>query len=329
MGIPFGLAPAAKRLGLSVSVYASIKGPSPKRRSVYRISDGVKELFTLGATLLSTSFIGMKIAVDKVTTNEILRGADIPTTEQLLIKDLPALRSFYTKHNGSIILKPLASTLGKGIFGSLHSIAEAEEAFHTIKRDFSYVVAEKKVFGKEYRVLVFEKEIIAVAEYLPPTLIGNGKDTILRLIKKHNASIVPNSGLYPIPIKPELSYILAKQDLALDLIPPKGQSVVLYLAAPISHGGSAIDATQHIHPENKELFVLAAQAIYLNVAGIDVITEDIGLPLRATGGVILEINGGPDLSIHQHPINRPDFDAAEEVLRLYFGIGKIPSYKKA
>ncbi|MGB3073095.1 MAG: hypothetical protein WBB68_02435 [Candidatus Moraniibacteriota bacterium] len=316
----FGFAQAAKRLGLSTVRHASIKGDTSTRRFVYRITDGKKELFTLGATVLSTSYIGMKIAADKATTNEILRQNNIPTTNQLLIEDPASLEQFYTKHHGDILLKPLGSTVGKGVYGSLQSLTEAQAAFQAIKKEFSYVVAEKKIRGKEYRVLVFEDQVLAVAEFIPPTLNGNGRDTILTLIEHHNASIQPSSGCYPIPIKPELTHILAEQELVLEFIPEAGRVVTLYLAAPISHGGTAIDATDRLHPANKKLFLAAAKAIHLNIAGIDVITEDISQPLTDTGGVIIEINGGPDLSLHQGAAGRPDFDAAEEILRRYFGI---------
>ncbi|MFZ1626556.1 MAG: hypothetical protein WAT81_01985 [Candidatus Moraniibacteriota bacterium] len=318
----FGFAQAAKRLGLTITPYASIKGSEPDRRSVYRITDGTKELFTLGATLLSTSFIGMKIAADKATTNEILRNRGLPTTEQMLVKGPAELEAFYAKHHGDILMKPLASTLGKGVYGSLQSIEEAIEAFHTIQGEFQHVLAEKRIRGKEYRILIFENQVIAAAEFVPPTITGNGVDSILSLIEKHNTALVSSSGTAPIPIKPELVHILAEQGLALSIVPEAGVSIILYRAAPISHGGVAIDATNRIHPLNKKLFLAATKAIHLNIAGIDVITEDISRPLVETGGVIIEINGGPDLSLHQGALHRAGFDAAEEILRLYFNLPK-------
>lgn len=316
----FGFPQAAERLGLTIAPYASIKGSASKRRSVFRISQGEKELFTLGATLLSTSFIGMKIAADKMTTNEILRQHDIPTTEQLLVENEEDLKAFYLKHHGDILLKPLNSTLGKGVYGTLNTIEEACAAFHAIQERFQYVLAEKKIRGKEYRVLVFEDHLIAIAEFIPPTLIGNGKDSILSLIEQHNTTVATHGETALIPIKPELVHILAEQGLTLSMIPPLSLSIPLYRTAPISHGGKAVDVTDLVHPSNKALFLQAAQAISLNVAGIDVITEDIGKPLGETGGVIIEINGGPDLSLHYQPGNRPAFDPAETILRLYFGI---------
>ncbi len=316
----FGFAQAAKRLGLTIEPYASIKGSAPERRSVYRITDGNKELFTLGATILSTSFIGMKIAADKATTNEILRNRGLPTTEQLIVRDLGELEAFYIKHHGDILMKPLDSTLGKGVYGTLQTLEEAQGAFRAIKEEFPHIVVEKKIRGKEYRILVFENQVIAAAEFVPPTLIGNGIDTILQLIEKHNLTVTPGDNSAPIPIKPELVHILSEQGLALSVVPEKNRSVVLYRAAPISHGGVAVDVTDRIHPQNKKLLLAATKAIHLNIAGIDVITEDLSRPMTETGGVIIEINGGPDLSLHQGALHRAGFDAAEEILRLYFNI---------
>ena len=44
--------------------------------------------------------------------------------------------------------------------------------------------------------------------------------------------------------------------------------------------------------------VLAAAAVGLRLAGVDVVTTDISRPLSETGGVVSEVNGGPGLHHH-------------------------------
>ena len=46
---------------------------------------------------------------------------------------------------------------------------------------------------------------------------------------------------------------------------------------------------------------MAARVIGLDVAGIDVIAEDISRPLEEQAGVIIEVNAGPGLQMHIDP----------------------------
>lgn len=67
----------------------------------------------------------------------------------------------------------------------------------------------------------------------------------------------------------------------------------------------AIDCTDQIHPELEHCCVLAARAIGLDIAGIDVVCCDIAKPLQAQSGVIVDVSAGPDLQRHwQLPASR-------------------------
>src|SRR5687768_393888 len=46
---------------------------------------------------------------------------------------------------------------------------------------------------------------------------------------------------------------------------------------------------------------MAAGIIGLDIAGIDVLTEDISVPFRENGAVIIEVNAGPGIRMHTHP----------------------------
>ena len=46
---------------------------------------------------------------------------------------------------------------------------------------------------------------------------------------------------------------------------------------------------------------MAARVVGLDVAGVDVIAEDIGRPLEEQGGVVIEVNAGPGLQMHVDP----------------------------
>src|SRR5204862_5650657 len=56
-----------------------------------------------------------------------------------------------------------------------------------------------------------------------------------------------------------------------------------------------------MHPDNKTACAIAAAAVGLDIAGIDVLTPDISVPFRENGAVIIEVNAGPGIRMHTHP----------------------------
>jgi len=68
----------------------------------------------------------------------------------------------------------------------------------------------------------------------------------------------------------------------------------------------AFDVTDEVHPETAALAALAARVIGLDIAGIDLVCEDISKPLASQGGAIVEVNAGPSLLMHLKPgIGKP------------------------
>src|SRR5690606_3151541 len=123
--------------------------------------------------------------------------------------------------------------------------------------------------------------------------------------------------------------VLAKQGVDPDTVPKEGQVVLLRENANLSTGGSAIDLTEIIHPENAALCVRAAKKVGLDVAGIDVICEDISVPLDQQGGAIIEVNAAPGIRMHQHPSEGEPHDVGAAIVDMLFPPGQpftIPIY---
>lgn len=312
---------AAEKLGLRSSVYAAFndtKDMKGKKRILLKISNNEKSMLVLGATTSRTSYIGMKLAVDKRATNLLLLQEKIPTTEQVSILSKEDLQKALTSF-GKIILKPLASRAGKGIVSNLHTLAEAHSAFIQIQKKFQRIIAERIVEGKEYRVLVVNFQVVAVAEYVPPFVVGDGTKSIAQLVRQENRKRRKQNETL-IKMNKSLSLNLAAESLTLASVPSRNESIVLFRAAPISNGGYSVDVTEKIHPKNKEWAEKASRIVGLDVAGVDIITEDISLPLEETGGVIIEVNGGPDLEVHYSVKGGQSRNGAENILKDYFGL---------
>ncbi len=313
---------AAKRLRLKVTELEKLPAMEDgilRERAVLQITDGKRILLTLGATTSKTSYLGMKVAVNKVATNSILRKSGLPTTEQIVIhseNDLAlALKKF-----GKIIIKPANSRAGKGIFSNVESLEKAKSIYKSLKKHYSIIVAERIIVGNEYRLLVINGKVFAVAQYIPPTVTGDGENTIHALIKIENARRLSKGDTHLIKINTALRLNLKASHLTTSSVVEPGVVVILHKAAPISSGGFAIDATKKIHPSNTLIAERAARLMNLDITGIDIITPHIETPMESTGGAIIEMNGGPDFDVHFSVHQGKSRNGAEAVLKDYFNL---------
>ena len=63
-------------------------------------------------------------------------------------------------------------------------------------------------------------------------------------------------------------------------MPAAGEVVYLRSTGNLSTGGTAIDVTDVVHPDNREMAVRAVEAIGLDVGGVDFLTPDITQSLQ-------------------------------------------------
>ncbi|MEA2523399.1 MAG: cyanophycin synthetase, partial [Thermomicrobiales bacterium] len=148
-------------------------------------------------------------------------------------------------------------------------------------------------------------QLVAVAERVPAHVVGDGIHTVSQLIEITNAD--PRRGvghekvLTRITVDTQALETLERQGVRLDDIPAEGQVVQLKQTGNMSTGGTSIDRTDDIHPDNAELARQAAMVVGLDIAGIDFIAPDISSSVRQTGGAIVEVNAGPGFRMHTHP----------------------------
>ena len=306
----------AERLAYGPSTFAIIDEAEQRGIPVLRLHP-TRSLVQLGhachqkriwATLTSsTSDLAVDIAGDKEMTNQVLRdiGIPVPRGETVMTEDEAALAAARVGY--PVVVKPLDGNHGRGVCINLACEADVRRSFSIARaasRDGA-VVVERFVTGKDFRVVVVDNKVIAVAERVPAHVIGDGIHTVQELVDLTNAD--PRRGvghekiLTRISIDDQLHDTLARQQLTLASVPLPGQFVQLKLTGNMSTGGTSIDRTDEIHPENVEIAREAAMAVGLDVAGIDFVTPDITRSLREGGGAIVEVNAGPGFRMHTHP----------------------------
>ena len=89
---------------------------------------------------------------------------------------------------------------------------------------------------------------------------------------------------------------LERQGLTADSVPASGREVLIQRTA-----NHAFDCTDEVHPETAAQAALAARVVGLDIAGVDLVCQDISQPLASQGGAVVEVNAGPSLLMHIKP----------------------------
>ena len=112
--------------------------------------------------------------------------------------------------------------------------------------------------------------------------------------------------------------LLKKLGYDRDTVPKKGDVVYLRSTANLSTGGTAIDVTDVIHRDNREMAERTIKAIGLDIGGVDFLTKDITESYREAGGGICEVNAGPGFRMHVAPSEGTPRDVAGPVIDMLF-----------
>lgn len=290
--------------------------------SLIRLGLG-KNLRRIEATLTDfTSAIAVEIAQDKEDTKQFLINVGLPVPEGGVAKSADSAVQIWESLQCPVILKPFNSNQGRGVSGPANSKADIIAGFAKSSQFSSKVIVEQQIKGRDFRVLVVNGKVVAAAERIPAHVIGDGTRSISQLIDITNADTRRGNGhrktLTKILKDEAVIEFLLMRGLTLENIPKKGERVTLCTTANLSTGGTSSDVTDIIHPENITACEIAASAIGLDIAGIDVISEDISKPFRENNAAIIEVNAAPGLRMHTHPTHGKPRNAGGAILDMLY-----------
>jgi len=242
-------------------------------------------------------------ALDKAFSHQLMVEAGVSVPEQIPfdIVDLgPAVSAL---GDGSWVVKPAGGTSsGQGATPDVRSFDDLQRAAVRAARSGHSQLLERQVSGEEYRVLLLDGEPLGAVRRHAPVVFGDGRSTIADLIHAENRrrlAAAGEAGLRVITL--DLDALLALEHIGLDhrSVPAAGRAVAVKTSR--SQGGARDAETIHVSSFSPELIAelgRAASALGLTVAGVDLLTPDIGRSLAAAGGAVIEINGTPGLHYH-------------------------------
>jgi cyanophycin synthetase len=280
------------------------------------------------ATITSkTPHIAVEISCDKEDTHHLLRDLGLPVPQQRLVyREREAARAA-ERIGYPVVVKPLDANHGRGVSINLMDNDQVRTAYGMARESARgrSVLVESFIEGMDHRMLVVNNELVAVAKRVPGHVVGDGQHTIAELVDIINEDPRRGIGHEKVLTRLELDHqaerLMKKGGVGENSVLPQGDAFFLRSTANLSTGGTAIDMTDVVHPDNAEMAVRAVQAVGLDVGGVDFLTSDITKSYKEAGGAIVEVNAAPGFRMHVAPSEGESRDVSGKVMDMLFPPG--------
>ncbi len=246
----------------------------------------------------------IEAALDKPLAVARLAEIGIAVPEQIAFSRREVGRAAeHIRRNGGVwVLKPRSGDSGAGVTCDIESSTDLARAFVTAATLDNALALERQVPGSVYRLLILDGELLDVVQRDPSAVQGDGKSTVRDLIRAENHARVDAEGSRGNQlVHPDHDCLLAlrAQQMTLASIPPAGARQ----RVKRSNGdGGRLDTysvpLSSVSPDVVEQATRAVAAIGLTLAGVDVVTPDLGKGLADAGGAIVDVNAPPGLHYH-------------------------------
>ena len=250
----------------------------------------------------ANSLIAFWISNDKWMTRQILQRKGISLAKGILLKRDYQSDILDAVHLPAVV-KPVNTDHGIGVSTNIQTRQELISAIDYAFKFARKVIAEEFFPGQEYRFLVIDFIVRAIACREPANVTGDGTSTIRQLIDHKNEGR-GNDYRHPllkINIDEEVNRHLKALSLSPESILKKGEKVYLRKNSNLSTGGDSIDVTDDIPDFYKDVAVKAAKSSGLKIAGIDIIIKDLEMAATSENYIVVELNAPAMLSMHNYP----------------------------
>jgi len=250
-----------------------------------------------------TSAIAESIASDKDLIKTLLKAVGVPVPEGVAVDSADAAWEAAQDIGLPVVIKPSDGNHGRGVTLDLTERADVLAAFETARRHGSEVLVERCIAGHEHRLLVVGGRVVAAARGESAWITGDGLHTARALLDLQintdpRRGVTEDHPLNRLDVDEDavIRQDLLRQGFTPDSVPPAGRRILVQ-----RNGNVSIDCTDELHPEVAHAATLAVRTVGLDIAGVDLVVQDIARPLQEQGGAVVEINAGPSLLAHLRP----------------------------
>ncbi|MFD1159370.1 cyanophycin synthetase [Roseovarius aestuarii] len=280
------------------------------------------------ATITSqTRHIAVEISCDKEDTHNLLNDLGLPVPQQRMVYNAREAVRGAQRIGYPVVVKPLDANHGRGVSINLTEDNQVETAFAEAKEHSKSraILVESFVTGFDHRMLVVNNKLVAVAKRVPGHVVGDGKQTIAQLIDEVNSD--PRRGighekvLTNLELDNQAKRLMEDAGVTEETVLEDGQVLYLRSTANLSTGGTSIDMTDVVHPDNRDMAERAIMAVGLDVGGVDFLIDDITRSYKEIGGAIVEVNAAPGFRMHVAPSEGEPRDVSGAVMDMLFPVG--------
>lgn len=307
---------AAKNLGIAV-----------KRidKKYLSLSNSDKKYFSTSSNFSFESLTAYWMCGDKLLSASMLAESGLPVPSFSGWSSANAATAFkkFADLPKPLVVKPARGSSGKGVTVDINNLRDFKRAFYNASAHCQDVIVEQFIEGRHWRVTLLRDELIVAWERLPAQVVGDGCSTIRELVNSYNGSLTDYKGFpigKPIRIDKRAARDLSVQGLSADTVLDCEKVAYVHLVCNDGLGGRTRDVTDQLHQDFLELSIRAARTLNAQLAGVDIIAENITMAYVPGEAYINEVNTTPGLISPNYDIGGrlAAIDYAERLLRKLF-----------
>lgn len=273
-----------------------------------------------------TPMLGVVNAKDKQRTARILRDAGLPGGVNQIVNSRERAIEAAMRLGYPVVVKPNDRDRGEGVTADLRNAQAVGDAYDEAVKVSKSVLVEKHAAGYTHRLNVRFGRVDRCARKIAG-VIGDGTSGMEALVAQQqqtpaHRNLTRMHGRPLLSLDEEALGLLRQEGRDASYVPAVGEYVRLRRRDNATTGGTNVELDYAdpavVHPDNIRLAEDAAGLLLLDIAGVDVIMEDISKSWLETGALVCEVNSQPQI---------PRMDLIEPLVRELVGggDGRIPA----
>ncbi len=271
-----------------------------ENKNLFLVKNKNKEVLFKSTDCGINSSLALKLCDDKELTYDILWKNWIRIAESVYLNKNNAHDFDINKSRLEfpLVVKPVDLWHWDWVFTDIKDENELSIAIEDCLKFSDNIILQEHIYGYEHRILVIWNDVIYGARRINAHVVGDGNNTIEKLIKKENKNQLRWDG-YDKPMsfinidKKLINHINKYYNYNINSIPKKWEKIILRWVSNVWAGGTIQNVTKELGIDFKKECVKIVKIMWLKIAWIDIITNNVSKTLSESKWIVLEVWATP------------------------------------